>query len=77
MFTRHADGRVTVDSWPDEFLIADDFLAEVDPELAVVGDGIVSFHGVEPPATYGLSRRDWLRNGYHARKSPEPGNSDG
>ncbi len=71
-FEKHIDGRITVANWPQRITISNRFLEEVDPAYASVGDGIISFHGVDPPASYALVEHDPWRLWTYAVKSPEP-----
>jgi hypothetical protein len=64
------DGRtVEILDAPDEILVAEAFLEELDPQLASYGDGILTIHARSGDVSYGLHHHDPFRREWRGTRA--------
>ena len=62
---------IVIEQAPAHTLVAEEFLANLDPRFAHFGDGILTLHGRDGDVSYGLSHYDPYRRVWHGTRCLE------
>ena len=60
---------IVIDQAPSHTLVAEEFLANLDPRFGHFGDGILTLHGRDGDVSYGLSQYDPYRRQFLGTRS--------